>query len=287
MLIKQMAQILVRKNKEMKDRAASTKSINLRQATMTQEFDAVADRSENLEPLPPGWIRIWDNPGGRYYFFNTVDHDIQHNLTRVHAKVALNALNVTRAEVEEDLQEIDDDVPDPVGSASRNVIISPSPVKSSVKSEFVDKKRKTAPKTTYGGTVDMSLFYSSDEEVCVLEKENEEEKSSSDSSTDCGDSRKPAASAPVYRGAYKKVKKNVKKRKVERKLKVPPRPYSDGSSDIDESIDSIDTQELINTQDFGGAEALVNLQTEPTNFGEQEAGEASGEDDDNDSDESN
>ena len=289
-----MAQILVRKNKEMKERAASTKCINLRQATMTQEFDAVADRTENLEKLPAGWIRIWDNPGGKYYFFNTVDHDIQHNLSRVHAKVAFNVLNATEEEVD---RESDDDVPDPVGSASRNVIISPSPIKSSVKSEFAQKKRKTPPKTSYGGTVDMTCFLSSSDEENE-EKENAEEKfvreiqeSSSDSSTDCDDCRKPAP-APVYKGAYKKVKRRTVERKKRKPLKVSPvaslpRMHSDGSDDIDESVDSIGTQELPNTQDFVGAEALVNLQTEPTNFGEEETGEASEEEDDNNSDVSN
>jgi hypothetical protein len=187
----QMAQILVRKNKEMKERAANTKCVNLRQATMTQEFEAVADGAAKLEALPQGWIQIWDNPGGRYYFFNTVDHDIQHDLSLVHAKVALNALNAARAATEEQDQESEDDVPDAVVSASRNVIISPSPVKS----EFTKKKRKTPPTITCGGTVDMSILSSSDEEEDEEAKWLRELQESSDSSTDCN-SRKPA---PVYR----------------------------------------------------------------------------------------
>ena len=82
--------------------------------------------------------------------------------------MALNASNAARATEEEEDQENDDDVPDPVGSASRNVIISPSPVKS----EFAQKKRKTPPKATYGGTVDMSLYSSSNKED--EEKEDKE-----------------------------------------------------------------------------------------------------------------
>ena len=58
-----------------------------------------------------------------------------------------------------------------------------------------------------------------------------------------------------------------------------PRVHSqyDGSDDIDESVDLVGTQELPNTQEFGGGEALVTLQTEPAYFGEQEDGEEDGE----------
>ena len=281
-----MAQILVQKNREMKERSTKTKCINLRQATMTQEFEAVADRSANVEPLPPGWIRIWDNPGGRYYFFNTADHDIQHDLTRVHAKVALNALNdanearatENQDQENEDPENAEDDVPDPVGSASR--IIRPSPVKS----EYALKnKRKTPPQTSYGGIVDMSLS-SSDEEI-RQKKERQflrELLESDDSSTDCEDNRKPA---PVYKGAFKKVKKRrLNKKKVSPVAKLPRVQskcnLSDGSTD--ESVDSVGTQELPNTQDFVGAEALVNLQTEPIYFEGQEDREEDEEDDEED-----
>jgi hypothetical protein len=44
---------------------------------------------------------------------------------------------------------------------------------------------------------------------------------------------------------------------------------SDKSDNI-VKVDEVDTQDLPNTQDFGGAEALVNLQTKPTNFGEED-----------------
>jgi hypothetical protein len=139
----------------MKERAAATKSMNLRQSTMTQEFEAVANRLATVEPLPLGWIRIWDNPGGRHYFFNTVDHDIQKDLTHIHAKVALNAMKLTEEE-----KGSDNDVPDAAASASRNAIISPSPV--------LSRKRKSAPRDarmTYSGTVDMSFTSPDDEEV--------------------------------------------------------------------------------------------------------------------------
>ena len=115
--------------------------------------------------------------------------------------MALNALNEARAtedQENDDQENAEDDLPDPVGSASR--IISPSPVKS----KNALKKRKTPPKISYGGTVDMSLYSSSDEEI-KKKKERQflrELLESSDSSTDCEDYRKPA---PVYKGAFKKV----------------------------------------------------------------------------------
>jgi hypothetical protein len=281
----QMAQVLVRKNKEMKDRVANARCVNLRQATMTQEFDSVADGAAKLEALPKGWIRIWDNPGGRYYFFNTVDHDIQHDLSLVHAKVALNALNAARAETEEQDQDSEVDVPDAVVSASRNVIISPSPVKS----EFTGKKRKSPPVISYGGTVDMSILSSSDEEEDEETKWLRELQESSDSSTDCN-SRKPA---PVYRN-----KKGIKQLKVRKKKKIKVTPVAslprvqyeasdDESNESDKSenlCDSVNTQDLPNTEDFGGANALVTLQTEPVYFNgeeDQEEYEEDGEDDNN------
>jgi hypothetical protein len=55
----------------------------------TQEFDVVAGKDEGI--LPPGWIQRWDNPGGRCYFFNTLDHDTQYDMVVVLEKGALPA----------------------------------------------------------------------------------------------------------------------------------------------------------------------------------------------------
>jgi hypothetical protein len=255
--------MLVAKNKEMKERVAATKSMNLRQSTMTQEFEAVADRAATVEPLPPGWIRIWDNPGGRHYFFNTVDHDIQKDLIHVHAKVALNAVRLT----EEGKKESDNDVPDAVGSASRNAIISPSPV--------LSRKRKSAPRdapTTYGGTVDMSFTSSDDDEESGDDADSESE-------TDF-ESRKKGGTTLTR--LYKKHQKvSAKKVPSNETVETIPRVLSqmydeDETSDVSQSSENvaaeneIDTQDLPNTQDFVGAEALVNLQTEPTTFFEDD-----------------
>ena len=276
-----MVQVLVSKNKEMRERAASTKSINLRQATMTQEFDRVADGAASIEPLPKGWMRIWDNPGGRYYFYNTLDKDIHVDEASMHAKIALTAWKESTLPNEN--EETDDDVPDAVGSASRNVIISPSPT---IKSEFAKSNRsKTHMPTTYGGT------------VCLLSSEEEENKradnekkiksdlldtsSSLGSSTDLGRDQKPA---PVYKKLVmrkrKKAGKRTKLRNYKKQKMSPvasmPREQSDssvGGSQSDESVSlvgSVLTQDLPNTEDFGGAEALVTLQTEPAYFEEED-----------------
>ena len=276
-----MVQVLVCKNKEMKERAASTKSINLRQATMTQEFDRVADGAASVKPLPKGWMRIWDNPGGRYYFYNTLDKDIHVDEASMHAKIALTAWKET---LPNENEETDDDVPDAVGSASRNVIISPSP---KIKSEFAKSNRsKTHMATTYGGTV---CLLSSDEEENKKRADDEKKfisdlldtSSSSGSSTDLGRDRKPA---PVYKKLVMRKRKKAGKRKNYKKQKMSPvasmpcqQSYSSvGRSQSDESVslvDSVLTQDLPNTEDFGGAEALVTLQTEPAYFEEENGDE--------------
>jgi hypothetical protein len=48
---------------------------------MTQEFDSIVGAGKGT--LPPGWIQIWNNPGGRHYYFNTLDFDIQYGMLRV------------------------------------------------------------------------------------------------------------------------------------------------------------------------------------------------------------
>jgi hypothetical protein len=36
-------------------------------------------------------MKMWDNPGGRHYFFNIVDHDTQYNRVKVFEITALEA----------------------------------------------------------------------------------------------------------------------------------------------------------------------------------------------------
>jgi hypothetical protein len=62
-----MAQMLVAKNWQMKECHAATAKTDLRQLTMMEEFEAIADQVL-AEALPPGWIRIWDNLGGHQNF---------------------------------------------------------------------------------------------------------------------------------------------------------------------------------------------------------------------------
>ena len=59
------------------------------QSVMMQQFHTAA-ASEN-EILLQGWIRIWDNRGGRHYYFNTVDHDIQYDRVNVLEIAAMEA----------------------------------------------------------------------------------------------------------------------------------------------------------------------------------------------------
>jgi hypothetical protein len=128
-----MAQQLVAKDQAMKECHKWTKRMNYRQSTMTQEFDAVANRSVEVEPLPPlpqDWIRIWDNPNQQYYFYNTDNHDICKELVYVHAKVALKAAKLAETGIDLDLSKEEDFVacPDDVYSSTRNTIISPDHV---------------------------------------------------------------------------------------------------------------------------------------------------------------
>jgi hypothetical protein len=98
---------------QMKECVATTASTNLHQSTMMQEFEVVAEQS--VEPLPPGWIWIWNNPGGTI-FFNTVDHNIHKDIDHVHAKVVLTVVRLTEEE-EESNSESEEiiAIPDPVG----------------------------------------------------------------------------------------------------------------------------------------------------------------------------
>ena len=279
-----MAHNLVAKHTEMRGRAANTKCINLRQATMTHEFDAVADHSATIEPLPPGYIQIWDNPGGKYYYYNKDNKDIHLDLAHVHAKVALDALNASNAERSEKEDQENENVPDAVASAS----VTPSPVKS----EFISSKYNTPPHTSYGGTVsllssddeDEDDIKESDEDLEKIRQELEDTSSSSGSSTDLD--RKPAPvykPAVVYKRLYKRRKKGQnamkpKKIKMSPVASMPPshsqnvvdQADNDGSDESNRDLGSVQTQDLPNTEDFGGAEALVTLQTEPACYEEDE-----------------
>jgi hypothetical protein len=58
------------RSKELADEGMScgNNKNNLRQSMMTQEFKAVANQAL-AEALPLSWIRIWDNLGGKVYFY--------------------------------------------------------------------------------------------------------------------------------------------------------------------------------------------------------------------------
>jgi hypothetical protein len=92
------------------------------QLMMMQEFDAIAGVDKGT--LPPGWIKMWDNPGGRHYYFNTLDHDIQYDMVRVLEKGALAAA----AAKTEELSLNDELVLPDGGVSSSNNTISPSPL---------------------------------------------------------------------------------------------------------------------------------------------------------------
>jgi hypothetical protein len=96
-----------------------------RQTTMTQEFRKPPE-PEIL--LPPGWIQLPDNSpgGGRPYYFNTVDHNIQVDIAKVYERVVMSA--DANAAVDENACTCTHEfaVPDGVVSSSHNTI-SPSP----------------------------------------------------------------------------------------------------------------------------------------------------------------
>jgi hypothetical protein len=67
--------------------------------TMTQQFGPADDLAKSS--LPPGWIQMWDNPGNRRFFFNTLNHHIQYDVNVVMEKGALAAVQTTQTEAED------------------------------------------------------------------------------------------------------------------------------------------------------------------------------------------
>jgi hypothetical protein len=120
----QMVEQLVTRQREMQLRHAAASSF--RQTTMTQEFGKPCEPEHHL---PPGWIQLPDNSleGGRPYFFNTLDHDIQVDIAKVYERVAMTAAaNAAAANENLCTRTHKFAYPDGVVSSSNNTI-SPSP----------------------------------------------------------------------------------------------------------------------------------------------------------------
>jgi hypothetical protein len=64
---------------------------------------------------------MWDNPGWRHYYFNTLDHDIQYDMVRVLEKGTLAAA----AKTEESCLNNELILPDGVVSSYNNTISPP------------------------------------------------------------------------------------------------------------------------------------------------------------------
>jgi hypothetical protein len=132
-----MVEQLVARQREMQQRHASAASAALRQSTMTQQY-----AQEEEEVLPEGWIRMWDNPGKRHYYFNTVDHAIQYDRVKVLEIVALAG---TLEGEETSIR------PDGVVSSNNNTI-TPSPIH---RRKSPSDSSDAASLTTFGGFVEI------------------------------------------------------------------------------------------------------------------------------------
>jgi hypothetical protein len=66
-----MVNQLVGRQDQMQKRHAAA---SLHQTTMTQQF--ALPPSAEIYSLPQGWQQMWDHPGRKEYFFNTVNHEI-------------------------------------------------------------------------------------------------------------------------------------------------------------------------------------------------------------------
>jgi hypothetical protein len=138
-----MVEQLVARQREMAQRHEATATATYRQATMTQYAE------EEEEALPQGWIRMWDNPGKKHYYFNTIDHDIQYDRVKVLEIVALASQDTSSPGQDTTVR--------PDGVVSSYNTITPSP--------NLDRK---LPPLSYGGFVEIAS--SDDNEVVVTPK---------------------------------------------------------------------------------------------------------------------
>ena len=254
-----MIEQLVTKHKTMQQRHADA-SASYRQSTMTQEFEGVPVGSTRDE-LPPNWSRLWDNSNKRPYYYNSLDQDMQYEISKVYERAALTA----KKQEEENSDEFTIDgsfCPDGVLSSNKTTI-SPSPVTD----RLYDRARKpssTESPVKNGGFVDMTGDSSDDDS-------RDDRMSSSGLKSPPvlktpSPSRKRAKRSPL--GSPKTA--NPWATRIIQKIKQEKPSWVD---DVDRILGSVEdyerevhTGELPNTQDFGGASALVALQSEPKDF---------------------
>jgi hypothetical protein len=124
-----------------------------RQSTMTQEFNSIADQAET-DALPPGWRQQWDSNGNRPYYLNTIDYDIQLDVSKVHERAALSAFVEKENKPEQYANLV---CPNGVLSGKNNTI-SPSPVTNRNTKRYFECKQAPSvmTPTTNGGLVDMT-----------------------------------------------------------------------------------------------------------------------------------
>jgi hypothetical protein len=226
---------------------------------MPQEFEGVpvGSSKDNLPQLPPNWKRLWDAKAKRYYYYNTLDHDMQYELEKVYERAAL-----TGAQKPDEY--IDDICPDGVLSFNKNTI-SPSPV-THRSNDRARKSSSTESPVKNGGFVDMTGDSSDD-----------------DSSDDVSDSNRVLLKTPPPRKKTPPPTKKAKRSPLGSpkktanpwapRMKAIKKERPSWVDDVDsilgnaeDYVREVHTEELPNTQDFGGASALVALQSEPTEF---------------------
>jgi hypothetical protein len=235
---------------------------------MTQEFGKPPE-PEIL--LPPGWIKLPDNSpgGGRPYYFNTVDHDIQVDIAKVYERVAMSAAaNAAAADENSCTRANDFAVPDGVVSSSHNTI-SPSPA-----GRNSGRKKSPPgfiPPASFGGWVDIASSSGDDSATEVAStgtqlRESPRKKARTlPPAAVTADNQPTAAPPPATIYASRPGTRGV----------LRPDDFSEdemddefGSSDVFRpQRPEVRTQDLPNTQDFGGAQALYDLHSGQPGFG--------------------
>ena len=140
--------------------------VTFQQSTMMQQFCAVLAMEEDNLP-PQGWMRMWDNPVGWHYYFNTIDHDIQYDRVKVFEIAALEA----GAKALESLFRDESMWPDGVVSSSNNTItISPFLARRSGGRYDKEMPAKTTKPLSFGGffTIDNIDTEDDDDEVTIV-----------------------------------------------------------------------------------------------------------------------
>jgi hypothetical protein len=250
LLTLQMVDQLMGKQIDMAKRYAAA---SLHQTTMTQQYPPVSEAS--VGDIPPGWQRMWDRPGGKEYFFNTATLEMTFDRARMFALSQEES-------IEESVQNFDEAdgqafaaYPDGVVSSHNTTTITPSPLANKRGGRNGSNHRLQTPTkpSSFGGFVEIQ---------------------DSDDADDGGTVD------------YGPVKGRKKPRLANRPLNVLPQTmfasvpkktaWGGDEGDSDSSVSASDfysavrTQDLPNTQDFGGAMALVDLQAEEGAYDEDE-----------------